>query len=343
VALAWKPHVPMRTTIGFMPSTEIREPPRPSHSRFAAYAWAVLAYNFAVVLWGDYVRATGSGAGCGNRWPLCNGEVTPHSPTVATIIEFTHRASSALDLALVALLAVWAFREFPRRHPARLAAALSAVFLATEALIGAALVLLQHVAGNASANRAYSLSTHLVNTLTLLACLTLTAWWAAGREAGRPRGREAKLAAASLAAFIVLGVTGAVAALGDTLFPVRSLSQGFAQDLNPAANVFLRLRMWHPAFAALAGLWLGIYGVSCVGRRRDAQLAAGAMMALVGVQMAAGMVNLLLLAPLWMQMVHLLLGDLLWISLVLLCAKMLSPAPKTRNLPYPQTQSRTIR
>jgi heme A synthase len=167
-----------------------------------------------------------------------------------------------------------------------------------------------------------------VNTLTLLACLTLTAWWASGRPAGRPQGREARLAAVSLAAFIVLGVSGAIAALGDTLFPVRSLSQGLAQDFNPAANVFLRLRMWHPAFAALVGLWLGIYGVSCVGRRHDVQLAAGAMMALVGAQMAAGMVNLLLLAPIGMQMVHLLLGDLLWISLVLLCAKMMTPIPK---------------
>jgi heme A synthase len=311
-----------------MPATEIRQPPSPAHARFAAYAWAVLVYNVLVVLWGDYVRATGSGAGCGNRWPLCNGAATPHSPAAATLIEFTHRASSALDLAVVALLAVWAFRVFPRRHPARLGAALSAVFLLTEALIGAALVLLQHVAANASANRAYSLSTHLVNTLSLLACLTLTAWWANGRETGRPRGREAGLAAASLAAFIVLGVTGAIAALGDTLFPVRSLAQGFAQDASPAANVFLRLRMWHPAFAACVGLWLGIYGVSCVGRRRDAQLAAGFMMTLVGVQMAAGMVNLLLLAPVWMQLVHLLLGDLLWISLVLLCAKMLTPMPK---------------
>src|SRR5579885_3361348 len=107
---------------------------------FARYAWVVLAYNLAVVLWGAFVRATDSGAGCGNHWPLCQGVVAPHSPTIATLIEFTHRATSGIDLALVAVLLLWAFRIFPKGHPARLGAALSSVFLMTEALIGAALV-----------------------------------------------------------------------------------------------------------------------------------------------------------------------------------------------------------
>src|SRR5579884_3755574 len=158
-----------------------RPVPAKAKPYFARFAWCVLAYNIAVVLWGAYVRATGSGAGCGNHWPLCNGTVTPHSPTVATLIEFTHRASSGVDLALVALLVWWAFRTFPKGHAARLGAVLSAVFLMTEELIGAALVLLEHVAKNQSSSRAWSLSTHLINTLTLLACLTLTAWWATGK------------------------------------------------------------------------------------------------------------------------------------------------------------------
>jgi heme a synthase len=66
----------------------------PRERRFAIFAWAVLAYNLAVVLWGAYVRATGSGAGCGNHWPLCDGPVTPQTPAGATIIEFTHRVTS---------------------------------------------------------------------------------------------------------------------------------------------------------------------------------------------------------------------------------------------------------
>ena len=299
-----------------------------ANPRFALYAWATLAYNLAVVVWGAYVRATGSGAGCGNRWPLCNGLVAPHSPAVATLIEFTHRATSAIDLVLVAVLAVWAFRAFPRSSPVRLGAMLSAVFLVTEAALGAALVLLEHVGKNPSAHRAYSLSTHLINTLTLLACLALTAWWASGRPAPRPRRKDAWLAAVSLGLFMLLGVSGAIAALGDTLFPVRTLAEGFAQDVSPSANLFLRLRIWHPVLAACTGLWLGFFGVWCVTRRRDAQLPAGVMMMLVGAQLALGMVNIMLLAPVWMQLVHLLAGDLLWLALVLLSAQMLSVPPK---------------
>jgi heme A synthase len=289
---------------------------------FARYAWAVLAYNVGVVLWGAFVRATGSGAGCGNHWPLCNGTVTQHSPSAATIIEFTHRVTSGLDLALVALLVVWAFRRFPSHHPVRLGATLSALFLVTEALIGAALVLLEHVAKNASVSRAYSLSTHLINTLTLLACLTLTAWWSTERPApkGVPSVSRVWMAGVSLASVVLLGISGAITALGDTLFPVSSLAAGLAQDLDPAANIFLRLRLFHPLIAAAVGAWLLFYAVSAASRRPDLGGRAWSLVALLGAQIVAGLVNLLLLAPVWMQLVHLLLADLLWITLVLLCA-----------------------
>jgi len=296
---------------------------------FARYAWAVVAYNLGVVLWGAFVRATGSGAGCGNHWPLCNGTVTQHSPSAATIIEFTHRVTSGLDLALVALLVVWAFRRFPRHHPVRLGATLSAVFLVTEALIGAALVLLQQVAKNASVSRAYSLSTHLVNTLTLLACLTLTAWWSTERPAPRgvPSASRVWMAGVSLASVVLLGVSGAMAALGDTLFPVSSLAAGLAQDLDPAANIFLRLRLFHPAIAAAVGVWLLYYAVSSASRRPDVAGRAWTLVALLGAQIVAGVVNVLLLAPVWMQIVHLLLAGLLWITLVLLSAATLKFQP----------------
>ncbi|HUI57294.1 MAG TPA: COX15/CtaA family protein [Bryobacteraceae bacterium] len=284
------------------------------HIGFGRYSWFVLTYNVAVVLWGAYVRATGSGAGCGNHWPLCNGEVTPTSASVKTLIEFTHRAMTGLDVPLVALLVFWAYRAFPRRHPVRLSATLSAVFLVTEALIGAALVKLEHVARNADA---YSLSTHLVNTLTLLACLTLTAWWGTGNPMVRVRGREAWLAAVSLAAMMLLSVTGAISALGDTLFPAATLGAGLAQDFDPASSILLRLRGLHPLIAAGVGTWLMCYAVA---KLRDAKAAALWVIAGVWLQLLAGLVNLLLLAPVWMQLAHLLLADLLWISLVVLCA-----------------------
>jgi heme A synthase len=288
--------------------------------RFARYAAAVLAYNLAVVLWGAYVRATGSGAGCGNHWPLCNGEVVPQTSAVATLIEFTHRATSGIDVALVAVLVVWAFRAFPRRHPVRLGATLSGFFLATEALIGALLVKLEHVAHNASVGRAYSLSAHQTNTLTLLACLTLTVWWGLGGARLRLRGRPVGPVAVGLGLLVLAATSGAITALGDTLFPARSLAAGLQQDFDPAAHLFVRLRAFHPLLAALAGGWLVYFGAKAAARLPGAKWFARSVWLLVGLQISAGAINLLLLAPVWMQMVHLLTADLLWIAFVLLSA-----------------------
>lgn len=295
-----------------------------ANPRFARFAWGVLGYNVAVVLWGAYVRATGSGAGCGNHWPLCNGTITPHSPTMATIIEFTHRVTSGIDLMLVAALVVWAFRAFPKGHAARLGATLSGVFLITEALIGAALVLLEHVAKNVSAARGYSLTAHLINTLTLLACLTLTAWWGSGRPPVRLAGRGVWLAGISLFMVVLMGVTGAIAALGDTLDPAVSLAAGLARDLDPGASIFVRLRVVHPMIAAFAAAWLVFYAATALARGPIQRRYAMRMGALLATQLAAGVLNFILLAPVWLQIFHLFLADLLWITLVMLCASMLA-------------------
>ncbi|HEX9001707.1 MAG TPA: COX15/CtaA family protein, partial [Blastocatellia bacterium] len=84
-------------------------------TRFAKFAWLVVAYNLMVIVWGAYVRASKSGDGCGSHWPLCNGEVIPLAPTVKTLVEFSHRLSSGLALLLTVVLVVWAFRAFARR------------------------------------------------------------------------------------------------------------------------------------------------------------------------------------------------------------------------------------
>ena len=292
------------------------------NARFARFAWGVLAYNIAVVLWGAVVRATGSGAGCGNHWPLCNGDVLPQSAAMQTMVEFTHRAMTGIDGPLVLLLVVWAFRAFPKGHAARLGAVVSGVFLVTEALIGAALVKLELVAGNTSPARGYWISLHLINTLTLIAALALTAWWGGGQPRARFAGPAARPSAISIGVVLLLAVSGAIAALGDTLFPSRTLIAGLRADLEPAANVLLKLRVLHPMIAALAAAWLVFFGVTTP--RGPATGLARAMMTLLAAQVVAGVVNLLLLAPVWMQIVHLLLADLLWISLVLLCARRLA-------------------
>jgi heme A synthase len=294
-----------------------------SQRRFAIFAWGVLAYNLLVILWGAFVRATGSGAGCGKHWPLCNGEVVPRGRTLQTIIEYTHRTTSAAAGLVVIVLLIWAFRAFSKGHAVRLGAVLSMIFIVTEGLVGAGLVLLEHVARNVSMARAYSLSLHLLNTLTLVACLALTAWWASGGAPVRLRGRDTGLALTSIGVLLLLGVSGALAALGDTLFPAATLAQGIQQDFSPAAHLFVRLRVLHPFIAAAAGAWLLFWSVSLAVRGEDANY-AWTVAAMVIAQILAGVVNLILLAPVWMQIVHLLFADLLWISLVFLCARRLA-------------------
>ena len=320
-----------------------------AQKRFAAYAWFVLAFAIAVVLWGAGVRATGSGAGCGDQWPLCNGGWLPQAPALHTIIEFTHRITSGPTLGLfVIILVVSAFRLFPRRHIVRRLSLLVALFTATEALIGALLVLLGHVGANSSPNRAYTLAIHLLNTMVLLAAMALTAWFAGAPANGRGENSaegpvSRPLLVCATLAFLVTSVTGAIAALGDTLFAARSLSEGLQQDLSPSAHIFVRLRVWHPIVAALLGCFLVAFAVVVGLRKQRVPLTrrlALAVVFLTLLQIAAGMINVLLLAPVWMQITHLFLADSLWIALVLLIAELI--AVKAENLSSRQEETNSV-
>jgi cytochrome c oxidase assembly protein subunit 15 len=308
-----------------------------TQKRFAAYAWFVLAFAIAVVLWGAGVRATGSGAGCGDQWPLCNGGWVPRAPALHTIVEFTHRITSGPTLGLfVIILVVFAFRLFPQRNVVRRLAVLVTLFTVTEALIGAALVLLGHVGANTSPNRAYTLAIHLLNTMVLLGAMALTGWFAAvsanassangRREVSTEQPISRSLLICAPVAFLLISVTGAIAALGDTLFAVHSLAQGLQQDLLPSAHIFVRLRVWHPIVAALLGCFLVGVAVVILNKRPAlrARRLALVVVFLTLLQAGAGAINVLLLAPVWMQITHLFIADSLWIALVLLCAEVIS-------------------
>ncbi len=292
--------------------------------RLGRFAWLVLGWNLFVILWGAFVRATGSGAGCGAHWPLCQGELVPRAPALETMVEFTHRSTSGIALLLVATLVLLVFRSHDRGHPARTAAAWSFVFILTEAGVGAGLVLFRLVAADDSVARALFMAVHLVNTFALLACLSLVAHWA-DREAPA-RGTlqwDIWAFAAGFAGLLAVGTSGAIAALGDTLYPARSLLGGLAQDVSSTASLLVRLRVAHPLLA-LAGVILVIFAAARVLQdARDAatRRAAWLVPLLAVAQIAAGLVNLALLAPVFMQLVHLLQADLLWIAFVLLAAR----------------------
>ncbi|HEY8432913.1 MAG TPA: COX15/CtaA family protein [Sandaracinaceae bacterium] len=289
------------------------------------YAWGVLAYNLAVILWGAYVRATGSGAGCGAHWPTCNGEVVPRAENVETLVEFTHRVTSGVAFVLVLALMIAALRARPKGHPVRAAAVASFVFMVVEAAVGAGLVLLELVADNQSMARAGWMAAHLVNTFLLVASMTLAALWAAP-EATAPRlrgaGAPAWLIGVGLVLTAVVGATGAVTALGDTLFPAESLAHGLVQDFSSTAHFLVRLRVWHPVAAVATGLFVvGVAALTAMLRPEPrVRRAAQALALLFVLQIGGGFLNLVLLAPVWMQLVHLLMADLVWIALVVLGA-----------------------
>ena len=284
---------------------------------FVRYAWVALGMTVLVIVWGAVVRATGSGAGCGSHWPLCNGNVVPLAPTAATIIEFVHRVTSGLVMVLAIGLVVMARRTFPAGHPARKWALFSLLFMVIEAAIGAGIVLLQLVEGNTSALRAGYVGGHLVNTLLLVAAMTTTIWTARSESPVVHRRRSMSGFTVAMVTMLVVAATGAIVALGDTLFPSTSLAAGLAADLDPTSHFLIRLRVWHPILAAAVAAYLFWIAWRHPDFAGEAQATPRqlVMMLIVG-QCVLGLINLLLLAPLSLQMAHLLGSNLLWIALV---------------------------
>lgn len=305
-----------------------------TRNRLARFAGWVLGFNLLVIVWGAVVRATGSGAGCGSHWPLCNGEVVPLEPATETLIELFHRATSGIALLLVIALTVMVFRAFPKGHVARRAALASLILIFIEALIGAGLVLFELVGDNDSIARAVYIAAHLTNTLLLVGALTLTARFTApDTTVTSQRHWDHGLLWISFAGAILAAVTGAVAALGDTLFPPESLGQALAQDLSSTGHLLVRLRTLHPLIAIGAGLAMLVLArrqLESPFRSPRTQRDARLLMFLVLLQMTGGVINVALLAPIWMQVVHLLMADLMWIALVLLGESLTAEPLKTR-------------
>jgi cytochrome c oxidase assembly protein subunit 15 len=296
--------------------------------RFTAFAWGTLAYTVFVILWGAFVRATGSGAGCGDHWPLCNGEVVPRTPTMETIVEFGHRLTSGLALILVLVMFIWARRAYPKGSLVRKGAAWSLGFMVLEALIGAALVLLELVAYNVSVARGWWMAAHLVNTFFLVGVMTLTAWWAQGGPAFRFRGSG--MLGASIVTMLIgtgfLSASGAVAALGDTL----TIGGGIDPASDPIVATLVGLRIFHPLIACVVLLLVG-WAAWEAWQRPTGSFVDRLGVWIVGaflVQMGIGVVNVWLMAPVWIQIVHLFVTNLIWIAMIVFCANALAATSK---------------
>ena len=294
---------------------------------FAIAAWSTLAFNVLVILGGTIVRATGSGDGCGETWPKCGDQFIPPNATVETVIEFSHRVSSLLagiGVAIVFVLALWVFNK---GSIVRRAAAWSGVFLVLEALLGAALVIFGWVDDDVSLGRSIAVPLHLTNTFLLLGSLTLTAWWGSGLPTPN-RGinsRDGRWLLVGAAVILVIGATGALNALADTVFPSDSVAGELADKFGPAAPTLSRLRIVHPVVSVVGGMFVAWIATS---RSRwgseSTKRAASAVTLVILSQMFIGIANIFFLTPLSLQIVHLMVADVLWIAFVVFGASLLS-------------------
>ncbi|HRK20624.1 MAG TPA: heme o synthase [Fimbriimonadaceae bacterium] len=292
-------------------------PPDPAMSliRFGKYVWSVLGYILLVVMWGAFVRASGSGDGCGNHWPLCNGSLLPMFGDAQQTIEFSHRISSGMVLPLVIGLIYGARKFFPAGHQARKAAYIAFGLTMLEALIGAALVKFGWVDQDDSAARAGVMGFHVVSTFLLVGSITALGLIVGGasKSLWRNQGPLGTAVLIGLLAICFLGISGAISALGHTLKPVDDVLQ---QALRPETHWMVRLQPLHPLIGASVGLYLLLVG-GLLGHLRpheSVRKAVRIMLAIYGLQIVIGIVSIFLKAPIAMQMIHLALADVLFAS-----------------------------
>jgi heme o synthase len=315
--------------------------------RFRRLSWFVLAWNLLVIAVGTVVRATKSGAGCGADWPVCRGQVVPLSPTLETIREYTHRMVSGVDGILVLALLIFAivlYRKNDRRVV--IAAVLSFVLTLVEAFIGAVLVKRGYVVDNKSVGRAVTMGLHLVSTFALLSALTMTAWFATYKErlTIKHQGAFGFALGVAFIGLLGLGISGAITALGDTLFPAVSHEDALEQA-RTGTHFLQQLRLQHPLIAGTMGLYLLLIAGLATHLRPSGPTRRGAeMLTWVFIaQMGMGFINVSLKAPVFMQIIHLLMADFTWIALIFLtCAAFLTTTPRIETIAQSAIERDTV-
>jgi heme A synthase len=288
---------------------------------------ASIAFTLLVILWGAFVRKTHSGAGCGEHWPLCNGVYVPLDPSIETLIEYSHRLSSGIAFLLVLLVFVLAQFQLDRGHPAKRPAFLSLVFMIIEALLGAGLVIFGLVDSNDSYVRAIAVSVHLANTFVLLGFMAQTSLVLTKAKVP-PKGVLLKNPVNAFFALLLMVIAsfGAVAALGNTLFPAANLAEGMASRLVNDAHFLEKLKVFHPLLAVVGGLSIVAVVQYRMAKKDKTEkkennsesesLAGSVLSGLIICNIAFGAFDVLLLAPTWLSMIHLFMADLIWISFI---------------------------
>jgi len=290
-------------------------------NRIRVLAWSMLWLTVAVVVGGALVRATDSGAGCGETWPICGGQLIPNIGTHHTAIEVSHRLTTGLLGIVLVLLFLLVRRQYPRTHHLRRAVFGAGVLLIIESLLGASLVLFGWVEYDASIARLIVVPVHLINTFLLVASMALVAYFASG---GRPfrvdlSSIRTKAIASALGIVLVIGATGALNALADTLILSGHLREPVPGELLVSEAVLRQVRTIHPFTAIIGGLALFmLVRYLTAGAERRVRFLGFAVQGVIWLQFILGLTNIALEVPLEIQLVHLFVADVLWILFVLI-------------------------
>ncbi|MEP6946286.1 MAG: COX15/CtaA family protein [Acidobacteriota bacterium] len=303
---------------------------KPRLSGFAKFTWFALAFNVLVIIWGVFLRASKSGDGCGEHWLTCNGELIPSAPQFKTVIEYSHRMTTAIDglvmlVLVIVAAAIWYRSRSRQSRHVLYAAAGSLFFVITEGAVGAGLVLTGNTAVAVTDVRPFWAMGHLVNTFILLVFLTMTAWLASRERfvLRWPHTKTLVLIGIGFAMLLLVGMSGTLAALSNMLFPSTSIADGIAKDFSSSSNVIIRLRLSHPILSVLTAVYLIFLAgwlKSRAGKGTSAAWWASVLSVLLVGQVIFGAATLLTFGPIIMQLGHLFLADSVWITFVLLTA-----------------------
>lgn len=304
----------------------VKESLTPGRRKFRTLAWSVLVFNVMVVLGGAIVRATGSGDGCGESWPLCTDRLIPANPGLETVIEFSHRVTSALAVLGVLVMFVFAVRLYEKGHRVRTGSAASLALLLFESVLGALLIVFSWVDQDASIGRMIVVPVHLLNTYILIGALTLTAWWSSGNPGPMKPidARTKRSLALGAVGLLVIGAVGALNALADSLYPAEDFLSGVSAEFAEGAPWLLQVRIFHPIIAIAVGLGVAYLVMrlapTATSRTKGLGTAVGV---LIVVQLFVGLVNVMLAAPLETQVIHLAIADTIWIVYLVFGASLL--------------------
>ena len=275
------------------------------------YAKAGLSLSIASILAGAFVRATGSGDGCGATWPTCKGKIIPALSDTSELIEFSHRSVSGV-LLVVTLIIFAKTRRFQKDSLVRTVTNFLTFFVILEALIGAVIVIFEWVGLNSSLPRIIAVPIHLVNTFGLLGSYAiLCKILQDDLENIRPMFNKNFILISSL--FLLSGATGSITALADVLFPSASFIEGFLADFDKTSEVLTRLRILHPIVSSTLSIVLYAYAT---GISKKYNVRVKPLQLLIIFAVFLGVFNVLSNIILPLSILHLAIADFLWISYI---------------------------